>query len=98
MAGVADGTYAIGFQPHHLSAVRPTAEAVALPAKVLVTEITGSESFVHVQFAGQRWVMLTSGIHIYQPDETLDVFIDPRHLMVFDDEGRAVKSAAQMAA
>ena len=55
-----------------------------------VTEVTGSESFVHLDFAGVRWVMLAHGIKIFEPDETIEVFIDPRHIMVFDGEGRAV--------
>ncbi|MBS3647087.1 ABC transporter ATP-binding protein [Pseudaminobacter sp. 19-2017] len=98
MKAIPEGTYAIGFQPHHLRATRPNADAIVLPAKVLVTEITGSESFVHVQFADVRWVMLASGIHSYQPEEMIEVFIDPRHLMVFDHEGRAVQPAPKAAA
>ena len=53
-------------------------------AKVTITEITGSESFVHLDFADARWVMLAHGIHDFEPDETVEVFIDPRHIMVFD--------------
>jgi glycerol transport system ATP-binding protein len=98
VAHLSDGTYVIGFQPHHLTATRPTGDAVSLPATVLVTEITGSESFVHMQFAGERWVMLSPGIHVYEPDEAIEVHIDPRHLMVFDHEGRAVEPAAMLAA
>ncbi len=41
------------------------------------TEITGSESFVHLSFADARWTMLAHGIHIYTPDEEIDIFIDP---------------------
>ena len=41
----------------------PNADAVAVKAKVTVTEITGSESFVHLDFADARWVMLAHGIH-----------------------------------
>jgi glycerol transport system ATP-binding protein len=97
-AGIADGIYTIGFQPHHLSLERPTAAAVSVPAKVTVTEITGSESFVHLQFADARWVMLTPGVKAFEADETIDVFIDPRHLMVFDETGRSVTSPRRLAA
>jgi glycerol transport system ATP-binding protein len=98
IAGIADGIYTIGFQPHHLSLTRPTADAVSVPAKVTVTEITGSESFVHLQFADARWVMLAPGIEIFEADETVDVFIDPRHLMVFDQAGQAMTSPQKLAA
>jgi glycerol transport system ATP-binding protein len=90
LAGIADSSYTIGFQPHHLSPTRPNVSAVPIKAKVSVTEITGSESFVHLDFADVRWVMLTPGVHVFEPDEVIDVFIDPRHMMAFDETGRAV--------
>jgi glycerol transport system ATP-binding protein len=93
-----DGLYTIGFQPHHLSLERPGAEAVSVPARVVVTEITGSESFVHLLFADARWVMLAPGIHDFEADTMVDVFIDPRHLMVFDQTGRAVSASLKKAA
>ena len=97
-AGIADGVYTIGFQPHHLSLSPQTPAAVPLRAKVSVTEITGSESFIHVDFADVRWVMLAPGVHSLQPDDVIDVYIDPRHVMVFDDSGRAVSASQRQAA
>ena len=97
LAGIADANYTIGFQPHHLALERPNAAAVPVRAKVSITEITGSESFVHLDFADVRWVMLTHGIREFEPDEQVEVFIDPRHIMVFDQNGHAV-AALKMAA
>ena len=93
-----DGRYTIAFQPHHLALAPQTSEAVAAPARVMVTEITGSESFIHIDFAGQRWVMLTQGVQDIDVDDAIDVYIDPRHIMVFDTEGAAVTPALQQAA
>ncbi len=90
LSGIADARYTIGFQPHHLSPTRPSASGVSVNAKVVVTEITGSESFVHLTFADERWVMLTHGVHVYEPDETLEVFLDIRHMLAFDEAGLAV--------
>ena len=98
LAGIPDAAYTIGFQPHHLSLDRRTPDAVAVRAKVSVTEITGSESFVHLDFADVRWVMLTHGIREFEPDDVIEVFIDPRHIMVFDASGRAASAAQPMAA
>lgn len=97
LAGIADASYTIGFQPHHLSLERPNASAVPVRAKVTITEITGSESFVHLDFADVRWVMLAHGIREFEPDDEVEVFIDPRHIMVFDQNGRAV-TAPKLAA
>lgn len=97
IAAIADGNYTIGFQPHHLSLEREDAASVPVRAKVSVTEITGSESFVHLDFADVRWVMLAHGIHQFEPDEEIEVFIDSRHLLVFDAAGRSVSAARQAA-
>ncbi|MEX0954917.1 MAG: ABC transporter ATP-binding protein [Rhizobiaceae bacterium] len=98
LAGIADGEYTIGFQPHHLSLDAQTAGTQPIRARVLVTEITGSESFVHLDFAGSRWVMLTHGIKSFEPDETVNIHIDTRHLLVFDMQGQAVRPPVRRAA
>ncbi|WFP60825.1 ABC transporter ATP-binding protein [Mesorhizobium sp. WSM4904] len=97
LLGIPDASYTIGFQPHHLSLDRPSAGAVPVRAKVTITEITGSESFVHLDFADARWVMLAHGILDFETDDEVEVFIDPRHIMVFDQNGRAV-TASKLAA
>ncbi|MGN6548890.1 MAG: ABC transporter ATP-binding protein [Pararhizobium sp.] len=96
--GELDGTYTVAFQPHHLSLEPQAPGAPSVRVKVSVTEITGSESFVHVDFADMRWVMLTTGIHNFDADDVIDVFIDPRHVMVFDGNGKAVPPAMRQAA
>ena len=97
-AGIADAAYTVAFQPHHLSLERRNVAAVSVPAKVTITEITGSESFVHLTYADARWVMLAHGIRVFEPDATVEVFIDPRNLMVFDETGRAAAAPRRMAA
>ncbi|PBB81039.1 ABC transporter ATP-binding protein [Mesorhizobium sp. WSM3879] len=97
LLGIPDASYTIGFQPHHLSLERPNPGAVPVRAKVTITEITGSESFVHLDFADARWVMLAHGILDFETDDEVEVFIDPRHIMVFDQNGRAV-TASKLAA
>lgn len=98
LAGMAESSYTIGFQPHHLSFSKQTPSALPVRARVSVTEITGSESFVHLDFAEVRWVMLTSGIHQYEPGEEVEIFLDPRRMMVFDAAGRTISPAPRLAA
>ncbi len=94
-----DGDYIIGFRPHHLYLEPPGDGAVALKAKVAITEVTGSESFVHVDFADARWVALVHGVRIVKPDETVTVYLVPERFFIFDMSGAlasgpAVKQAA----
>ncbi|WP_181704467.1 ABC transporter ATP-binding protein [Chthonobacter albigriseus] len=93
--GLADGAYTLGFRPHHLF-LDPVAP-VAAPARVAVTEITGSESFVHVDVADARWVALTHGIRNLDVDAAITVYIDPERLFVFDAHGR-LAAAPRLAA
>ncbi len=86
-ANLPDATYTIGFRPNHLYLLRLDKEAVPVTATVVMTEITGSESFVHVDFAGERWVALAHGVHDLGIGQPIEIYLDPGHFFVFDAEG-----------
>jgi len=79
-----DDDYTIGFRPHHLYLERMSEKAIGVKAKVVVTEITGSESYIHIDVAGVRWVLLAPGIHNLDVHETIEIFMDPDQFYVFD--------------
>ncbi len=87
LSGLADAVYTIGFRPNHLFLLRPKADAAAITARVAMTEITGSESFVHVDFAGERWVALAHGVHELEIGQRIELFLDPSRFFVFDAGG-----------
>jgi glycerol transport system ATP-binding protein len=60
---------------------------------VAITEITGSESFVHLDFAGERWVSLAHGVHDLGIGQPIEAYIDPARLFVFETSG-ALRRAA----
>jgi glycerol transport system ATP-binding protein len=97
-SGVADAEYTVGFRPHHLSLKPVNGAAFPINAGVMVTEITGSESYVHLKYAGKNWVMLTHGVHNFAPGEVITAYLDTRHLMVFDLDGEAVAGHRRLAA
>ncbi|ACP26830.1 putative ATP-binding protein of sugar ABC transporter [Sinorhizobium fredii NGR234] len=94
LAAVSDGPCTVAFQPHHISFDRSDGGSTPLTVKTAISEIAGSESFIHVGFADARWVMLAPGIHDIEPDATLEVFVDTRHLMAFGPDGRAIGGTA----
>jgi glycerol transport system ATP-binding protein len=89
-----DGEYTLGFRAHHLTLQRHRKQSVPLTAKVRVTEITGSESFVHLDHAGASWVLLAHGVHPIDVGTELEVYLDTGHLHVFAENGAAVEPAA----
>jgi glycerol transport system ATP-binding protein len=97
-SGTPDGEYTIAFQPHHLSLSRSSPDAAALSAEVSALEITGSESFVHMRFGSADWIMLTPGVQNFAVGQQIEVFLDPRLLLVFDDAGRAIGHVPAQAA
>jgi glycerol transport system ATP-binding protein len=89
-----DGDLTAGFRPHHLLLANPHDGGLSVDTTVVVTELTGSESFIHVECAGERWVALAHGIHNLEPGESLRLHIEPSGLMLFEPDGRFLARAA----
>ena len=87
-----DGAYRVGFRAHQLAIANGMAGRHAFPATVTVTEITGSESFVHLHRADANWVAVLHGVHEFEPGQALEVVLDPDNVFVFDAGGRLVAS------
>ena len=94
LSALSDGRYQAGFRPNHLHLSQPSDDALRFDATLVVTELTGSETFVHLDHHGQRWVGLIHGIHDLPLGRTLPVWLDPRHVYVFAEDGRLVTPAA----
>jgi ABC-type multidrug transport system fused ATPase/permease subunit len=54
-----------------------------------VTEITGSETFVHLDHHGDRWVGLVHGVRDLAIGSELTVYLDPSHVYIFSKDGNA---------
>jgi len=87
-----DGAYRVGFRAHQLAIANGMAGRHAFPATVTVTEITGSESFVHLHRADANWVAVLHGVHEFEPGQALEAVLDPDNVFVFDAGGRLVAS------
>ena len=93
---LADARYTAGFRPNHLLLHPPAGATLAFKAIVTVVEITGSESFVHLQHGEQRWVALAHGIHKPASGSEIPVYVDPANVYVFAADGTLV-AAPQLA-
>jgi glycerol transport system ATP-binding protein len=91
---LADGTYLAGFRPNHLEIDRHTANALEFRTKVVVTEITGSETFVHLDHHGDRWVGLVHGVRDLELGTALKAYLDPTHVYIFAQDGSLVAPAS----
>jgi glycerol transport system ATP-binding protein len=89
-SNLSDGLYRVGFRAHQLEVANGTAGRHAFQATVTVTEITGSESFVHLNRDASNWVAVLHGVHEYEPGYLLDAALDPDNVFVFDVADRLV--------
>ena len=94
LAGLADGEYLAGFRANHVELEQHTERAMKYTAKLVVTEITGSETFIHLQCCSQHWFGLIDGVHDLPIGAKLSVWLDIRHIYVFSEDGKLVAPAA----
>ncbi len=83
-AQLPDGDYTLAVRPHHLSRKRLSAHDVEVTGNVSVTEITGSETFVHFAMDTYPWVALLHDVQDFTVASTVHFFIEPQHLFLFD--------------
>ncbi len=89
-----DGRYMAGFRPNHLEIRKHAENALEFTTRLSVTELTGSETFVHLVHHGERWVGLIHGVHDLKLGSDLKVWLDPAHVYVFGEDGRLLAPAA----
>ena len=91
-ASLHDGNYTAAVRPHHVSLTATSAHTVQVPATVGTSEITGSETFIHVETSGHRWVVLTHGVHRVNPGDSITLHVNPLSLYLFDNSEALVQA------
>lgn len=94
LAELADGHYTAGFRPNHVEIEPQAADAMEFHTKLSVFEITGSETFVHLDHHGERWVGLVHGVRDLTIGAPVTVFLDPAHVYVFGEDGALIAPAS----
>jgi len=89
-----DGDYIAGFRSNHLELHRHNPQSIAFTPTLDITEITGSETFLHMNYDNDHWVGLVHGVHDLVLGEKLEVFLDPSHIYTFGLDGNIVASAS----
>ncbi len=79
--------YIFGVRPNHLFLNRSSAEDIEIHANVDLAEISGSETFIHVNYGSSRLVVQEDGVHPYRMDTEVSIYVNPNHFFVFDEAG-----------
>jgi glycerol transport system ATP-binding protein len=84
-----DGRYRVGIRPHHIGS-QADDRSTAVDGKVLITEISGSESVIHFAHDGLTWVSQSHGVRRLEVGATAQFYVDSGQCMYFDGGGRRI--------
>ncbi len=85
-----DGNYILGIRPHHVTPVPAEASSGELEGRVLVTELSGSESVIHLDVGGSTWVSQSHGIHPFEVGTHARLHVDIDQGLFFTPTGERV--------
>ncbi len=95
---LAPGPVTVGIRPPHVMVTPRREDTLALHAEVEVAEVSGSETYVHLNWQGSGLVAQEEGVHPFAIGERIQVYVDPRHLFAFGaDEALLVSPTARRA-
>ena len=86
-AGLPRGRYTVGFRPYHITPSPVTEGALKVEAKVLLAELSGSESIVHVEVGGHDWVSQSHGVHAVAVGEVEPMYLQTERFFYFGEDG-----------
>ena len=89
-----DGNYTIGIRPHHITPTARNGSAATLEGRVLVAELSGSESILHFNMGGQTWVSQSHGIHPFPVGSTAKLFVEVDQSFFFGADDKLIAGAA----
>lgn len=92
LVGLSDGDFRIGFRAHHLAIGDHKPGSVAFEANLVVTELTGSDTFIHLDSMNERWIGLVPGLQDFKVGQTVKAGLDPSNIFYFDRDGKRVAS------
>jgi glycerol transport system ATP-binding protein len=88
-ARVPQGPFTIGVRAHQIG-IDEAGEGIAIRAAVKVSEIAGSESYVHLAVGEADYVVLTPGVRNIEPGEAVTMRLDPSRVLLFDPAGARI--------
>jgi glycerol transport system ATP-binding protein len=87
---IKDGNYKIGIRPHNITTYKEGINTVEINGKVLISELSGSESLIHFTNGNLNWVSLSNGIQQKKIGENTKLFMNIDEFLYFDENNRLV--------
>jgi glycerol transport system ATP-binding protein len=90
LSSLPDGPYTLGIRAHHITPHQQSGDGVSVEGRVLLTELSGSESVLHFDFHGSTWISQSHGVHPYVVGAQVRVFMDVGRCFLFGADGKLV--------
>lgn len=90
LRGLEQGDYRFGVRPGHIGLVPSNDDDLELAVTVELAEISGSETFLHVRSEHFALVLHLQGVHEYDVDAPIRIYIPTHKLFVFDARDQLV--------
>ncbi|HKL00268.1 MAG TPA: ABC transporter ATP-binding protein [Desulfotignum sp.] len=92
IAALSSGRYHIGIRPNHLYLHQQESGDIKIHATVEISEINGSETFIHFQYSGYKTVLHEVGIDARKIGSDITVYMNPANFFVFAENGELLIS------
>ena len=87
---IKDGNYKLGIRPHNITTYKEGDNSVEINGKVLISELSGSESLIHFTNGKLNWVSLSNGVQQKNIGENTKLFMNVDEFLYFDTNNRLV--------
>jgi len=88
---IKDGKYKVGIRPHNITTYKEGNNSVEIKGKVLISELSGSESLIHFRNSNSNWVSLSNGTHQMNVGQEAKLYMNVDEFMYFDQNNKLVK-------
>ena len=85
-----DGGYTVAIRPHHIGLAANGRGGATLEGKVLIAELSGSDSVIHFAHGALSWVSQQHGVRAIEVGATATFHVDVGECLYFDADGRLV--------
>ena len=87
-----DGKYKVGIRPHNITTYKEGNNSVEIKGKILISELSGSESLIHFRNANLDWVSLSNGTHQMDVGQEAKLYMNTDEFLYFDQNNRLVNN------
>jgi len=85
-----DGSYKVGIRPHNITTYKEGKNSVEIKGKILISELSGSESLIHFTNSNSNWVSLSNGTHQMNVGQEAKLYMNVDEFMYFDQNNNLI--------